>query len=453
MTKKHRILFVVPTLFGHLGPSIPVARHLMEQGNTVGYCTGAPARQALADIGVKDFYPRDTYHQAIMDKRMLVKGVYEFLYNSNKVYSKEVLRKYYLELISAFEAFRPDIVYMDTYDNLSQPVVNRAGIPYAHVSAMVPYYFELDIPPVGADWDIRTPIRNRFKLIPFLLLTVPLILIRLNHQKKALKSIDNQWKIKDYRDVSPYLYILFSTDGLEFPRREFIPQMFYVGPSMMDQSSSTPVDFPWSRIDETQPLIYIAAGTLFINQYKKFYKDTLDALSEKNFAFPVQVVMAMGKKEYIDELGEIPSNFIVVPYAPQIELLKKARLMVTHGGANSVNEALFFGKPMLVVHLGGDRLAVGQRVAYRGAGICMDVDTVSPEKIKQHVITLLHDPGYTAAAKTIMDSYRKCDGAKTASGLIQQLADTRRPVYRKKGAPITLEKINDLPEYLDVGRS
>lgn len=447
MKKKHRILFVVPTIFGHLGPSLPVVEHLLEDGHTVGYSSGSPAKPALSKIGIHEFFPRDAYHSTLLDKRILVKGIYELFYNIPKIYNIEFLKQYYRELIDAIESFKPDVIYLDTYDYLAEPLIAKTGIPYAHASAMVPFYFEWDIPPFGTGWDIGTPLINRLKLPFFVSLVGPFILKRQCNQKKALKSISRRWNKISFRDISPYLYMLFSTDKFEYPRKEFVPQMYCVGPSIIKKNEDQSPDFPWEKIDGSRPLIYIATGTLFINEYKDFYKNTLNALSDKHFPFPIQVVMAMGKQEYIDELGEIPPNFIVVPYAPQLELLKKSSLFITHGGANSVNEALLFGKPMLVVHWGGDRLDVGKRVDYRKAGICIDVKDATSERIRNHVIRLINEPVYTQSSEVIMDSYKKCDGGRTAADLVTHLANTRKPIYRRKGTPITIASIDDLPNY------
>ena len=43
------------------------------------------------------------------------------------------------------------------------------------------------------------------------------------------------------------------------------------------------------------------------------------------------------------ETFEVPENIILVKSAPQIDILKKASLFITHGGMNSASESLHFG--------------------------------------------------------------------------------------------------------------
>jgi len=447
MTKQYRIMFMVPALYGHLAPSLVIANHLIEKGHKIAYCSGNPAKDILAKTNITDFYPRDQYHTALMETT-LGKGPHKYWQKFHKIFTSDVIKTCFHELIAAVESFQPDILYVDTYDSLAGVVATNYEIPYAHGSATVVIFLEKGIPPIGTGWDINTPWRNRLKMIPFYGAVAPFMLKAYLNLKKAAKSTNPAWRI-DLSGVSPYLYLLFSTDKIEYPRNLFIPQVFYVGPSILEPDENQQPDFPWDKLDKNRPLIYIATGTIFTEQYIEFYRNVLIALSEDNFPVPVQVVMAVGKGQSIEKYGNIPSNFIVVPYAPQIKLLQKAEVFITHGGVNSVNESLALGKPTIVVHTGSDRVDMGRRIEYRKAGICFHVSKASIDNIKKSVTQLLKDPIYKTAAKKIMRSYEKCNGGKTAADLILRLAETRKPIMRKKGAPITLYKIEDLPDYIE----
>jgi UDP:flavonoid glycosyltransferase YjiC (YdhE family) len=159
--------------------------------------------------------------------------------------------------------------------------------------------------------------------------------------------------------------------------------------------------------------------------------------------------MAIGKNRSVASFGKVPSNFIVVPYAPQIKLLPLASVVVTHGGVNSVNETLSFGKSMLVVHMGGDRIDMAARIVYRNAGIRLHAKRARAGRIQDAIIRLIKDPKYTQASEKIMHSFQRCDAPKTAADLIVRLADTRKPILRQKSAPITLENTDNLSAYLE----
>jgi len=447
MQKNQKILFIVPALYGHLAPSLPVAKCLIAKGHTVGYCSGPPAEKMVTSAGIDHFLPREKYHPAIMEATH-VKNIYEYWRKLPKIFTPGIMKEVIEELMAAVETFKPDLLYIDTYDVLAETVAEKLDIPYAHASATVLLYFEKGIPPVGSGFDIKTPRLNFLKNLYYFGRTVPYILKTYFNEKKALKSIDPAWTRKNISSVSPYLFLMYTTDSVEYTRSMFIPQIFYVGPSILEPEESELPDFPWEKLDDSRPMVYIATGTLFSEYYKDFYKNTLKALAAENFPVPVQVVMAMGKQELIDELGEIPSNFIVVPYAPQIKLLPRASVVVTHGGVNSVNETLIEGKPMLVVHCGLDRIDMGKRIVHKEAGLCFGHHETTVEKIRDAILQLLQDEKYARNAKEIMQATKRCNGPDTAANLIALLAETRQPVLRKEGAPITLENFDDLSGYL-----
>ncbi len=449
MEKKHRILFSTPALFGHVGPSLAIAKKIIAKGHKVGYTSGSPARSMVEKIGIRDFFPRDKYHKALLDKKYFTNNPYKFFFNLPKVFTQELFKHCYEELINAFESFKPDMLYIDTMDFHAAAVAENYNLPYAHGSAATIWYNELDIPPFGTDWDINAKWLNRIKLILYQFIIAPFFLRNALNQKKALKEINPSWDIPYSPGISPYLFMFYSTDAVEYHRKMFIPQVFYVGPSIFYPEDNEAPDFPWEKLDKNRPLVYIATGTMFSDYYKEFYTNALNALSEERFPIPVQVVMAMGNNQLVEELGDAPPNFIVVPYAPQLKLLQKASVVITHGGVNSVNETLLYGKPMLVVHWGADRLDMGKRIEYRGAGICVAVENATEKKISESVIALLENPKYKKSSKVIMESYAKCNGPETAAELMLQVAGTGKPVLRKKGAPITLEKISDLRDHLN----
>jgi len=119
MQKKYRILFSAPGAYGHVGPSLAIAKHLLEWGHTIGYCSGNPIRKAVEKAGVHRFFSRDTYHTIVMNDKILgADGMIKLWCDASKVYNANTLTKCFQELINAFEEFQPDVVYIDFYMNL-----------------------------------------------------------------------------------------------------------------------------------------------------------------------------------------------------------------------------------------------------------------------------------------------------------------------------------------------
>ncbi|AHH99235.1 glycosyltransferase [Kutzneria albida] len=92
-----------------------------------------------------------------------------------------------------------------------------------------------------------------------------------------------------------------------------------------------------------------------------------------------------------------PAHVHVVEHAPQPLVLEVADLFITHGGYNSVREALRSATPMLVIPGFGDQPHDGARVTELGLG---EMTTEpSPERVAQLAGQILGQPGYTRRAR------------------------------------------------------
>lgn len=99
--------------------------------------------------------------------------------------------------------------------------------------------------------------------------------------------------------------------------------------------------------------------------------------------------MSIGKKCEVSQLGEIPPNFLVKSFLPQLEILKRADVFVTHAGFNSVNEALYFGVPMLALPQVNDQHMVAKRLVSMQLGMTESIKELSPEKLRSRTETLI----------------------------------------------------------------
>lgn len=71
----------------------------------------------------------------------------------------------------------------------------------------------------------------------------------------------------------------------------------------------------------------------------------------------------------VDELGQPPANVSLHEAVPQLELLPLCDAFVTHGGANSMHEALAYAVPMCVVPVFGDQPTNADTIERIGAGV------------------------------------------------------------------------------------
>jgi zeaxanthin glucosyltransferase len=97
----------------------------------------------------------------------------------------------------------------------------------------------------------------------------------------------------------------------------------------------------------------------------------------------MQMVLSVGRNFNPDDLGRIPSTTIVVRAAPQIDLLKRAALCITHAGLNTALEALAQGVPMVAT-------GVAARIAYHGVGEFIEVGNLTTRR-RSDLITKIEE--------------------------------------------------------------
>jgi MGT family glycosyltransferase len=180
----------------------------------------------------------------------------------------------------------------------------------------------------------------------------------------------------------------------------------FVGPSVFPRLDA-PV-FPFEALDG-RPLLYIALGTVYRDR-GPFFRTCIEAFANTRW----QVVMAVGHNFDTEELTSLPENFLVRKSVPQLEILPRAALFVTHGGMNSVSEALFYDVPLLVIPQGADQFWIAQRVAELGAGRSLADGEITAATLRLHVEQIATEPSFAQAAAEIGQSLRSAGGAQRA---------------------------------------
>ncbi|OCJ07796.1 hypothetical protein A6U86_29185 [Rhizobium sp. AC27/96] len=164
----------------------------------------------------------------------------------------------------------------------------------------------------------------------------------------------------------------------DFPHSQVDSSRTYLGNSIDLRRSDG--GFHWDGFDAEKPLIYCSLGT-YSDKYrhsKRLFTAVINALKAKD---DIQAIVQIGAAAEISDFGELPSRIRVVKFAPQLEVLERANVFITHAGHSSVMEALYFGVPMLTFPCWFDQFGNAARVQYHGVGVCGDIATVDETKI------------------------------------------------------------------------
>jgi UDP:flavonoid glycosyltransferase YjiC (YdhE family) len=111
---------------------------------------------------------------------------------------------------------------------------------------------------------------------------------------------------------------------------------------------------------------------------------------------------------------------VVVQRAPQLELLKRAALCVTHAGMNTTLEALAQGVPLVAIPITNDQPGVAARILASGTGLFLPLAQLNAEALRSLVDQVLGTSSYREQALAMKAAITNVDGLGMASELIER---------------------------------
>jgi MGT family glycosyltransferase len=197
---------------------------------------------------------------------------------------------------------------------------------------------------------------------------------------------------------------------LDFPSSWKPKQLFYTGP-FFDSHGRRAVKFPWERMTD-KPLIYASMGTRYNDEQQIFH-----TIAEACKDIAAQLVISTGGN--LSEIGALAGNPIVVPYAPQPELLSKASLTITHAGANTTLESLLNGVPLVAIPIADDLIGTAARIEWAGVGAVVPFKKVTLEKLQKAIKEVLENPEYSAVARKMQTRLQGKDWLESAADIVE----------------------------------
>ncbi|WP_130067879.1 macrolide family glycosyltransferase [Bacillus albus] len=191
------------------------------------------------------------------------------------------------------------------------------------------------------------------------------------------------------------------------PRSEIFDESYkFVGPSIATRKEVG--SFPTEDL-KNEKVIFISMGTVF-NEQPALYEKCFEAFKDVD----ATVVLVVGKKINISQFENIPKNFKLYNYVPQLEVLQHADVFVTHGGMNSSSEALYYGVPLVVIPVTGDQPFVAKRLTEVGAGIRLNRNELTSELLHETVKKVMDDVTFKENSRKVGESLRNAGGYQRA---------------------------------------
>src|SRR4029077_17535556 len=241
--------------------------------------------------------------------------------------------------------------------------------------------------------------------------------LAMSYAEKMGLTID--WS--DFTATTSKLAVITQTPReFDFPGITWPAQFHYTGP-FHESNGRELIAFPWEELTG-KPLVYASMGTL-VNGLEHVYRIILEAVGQLS---EIQVALSIGQNVKREALVSIPSNVIVVRKAPQLELLKRASLCITHAGLNTTLESLGRGVPMVAIPIGYDQPGVAARVAHHGVGDFMEIDELTPEGLRALIQKVTETPSYGEQARYFKEVIARARGLEAAADVIERALETNR---------------------------
>lgn len=376
-----RYLFVVPPLTGHINPTVGVGGELADRGHEVAWVGHPATLRALLPEGAR-ILPAldDELERGIQDARehwLRLRGMAVL-----KFFWQDFLLPLGRAMVPGVEAavrdFAPDVVVADQQALAGPLVADRAGIPWV-TSASTPA-------------ELFHPLRSLPKVDDW---------VRAQLDDLVLEFVGRP--TPDIR-FSERLVLAFTSSALV---GDGFPDHYkFTGPVLGHRPDR--VDFPWDWLVEGRRRVLVSLGTLNGPAGERFFAEVAEAVADLR---DVQVVVVAPP----GAVDESPEHVLRVDRVPQLALMPHLDAVVSHGGHNTVCEALAHGLPLVVAPIRDDQPLIAEQVVAAGAGIRLTYSRVRAAQIRAALEDVLHRPCYADAARRVQQSFQAAGGAPTAA--------------------------------------
>ena len=329
-----------------------------------------------------------------------------------------------------------DAVVLDTVLICTELAPMSLGMPYAHVANALHFDYSGYAPLCFYDWPHETTsaalARNQKGVDRFLQTLTPTIAVAKAYAKRVGLEVD--WDNRS-ATISKLAWITQCPREFDFESSHWPPQFHHTGP-FHDGAGRMQFDFPWERLTG-EPLIYASMGTLMNGRADVFRTITAATAKRKG----LQLLLSVGDQLDPEQIGPLPSNTILVKRAPQLELLKRASVCITHAGLNTALEALAHGVPQVAIPVTVDQPGVAARIAEKKTGLFVPLKELTVSRLTLLLDQVLNDPTYRDNARYFQKAIAETNGLSKAADLLERAFELAQEdqQYTNRRSAITME--------------
>jgi zeaxanthin glucosyltransferase len=414
---------ICPVATGHLNPMTTLGHELQQRGHRVTLFGIPDARAKILAaglefcvIGEKEF-PAGASAASFAELGKL-SGLAALKYTITLFQQMTVMLL--REAPKAISTAGVELLLVDQTSFGGGTVADALKLPFISVSCALMLNREPSIPPINSNWAYNSAwwaqLRNQLGYRLLSRLTKPVV--------NTVAEYRQEWQLSPHLvpndTYSQLAQICQQPPEFEFPRQDLPPSFHFTGPYARPDSRE-PASFPFEQLTG-QPLIYASMGTL---QNKLI--GVFENIAQACVGLDAQLVIALGGGNPAS-LTNLPGSPLVVGYAPQLELLQKATLTITHAGMNTALESLSSGVPMVAIPIANDQPGVAARITWTGTGEVIPLAKLSSSRLQAAIEKVLMQDAYKQNAVKLQAAIHRAGGVSRAADIVEQVAQTGQPV-------------------------
>ena len=391
------VFFSIPA-YGHTNPTLPLVEELVKRGEEVIYYSTDEFTEKILATGAT-YVPYSfskTGDTSIKAGRDLAALYYLMI---------KITVDYIDDLIQEVEKLKPDYIIHDAICAWGRYVANVCDIPaISSVSTFALYEKGISA-------------TNLFRFFRDSGLSgIKYILKARKLQRTSLKKYGVQPRsMVETMMNEESLNIVYTSDVFQPHIEKYDSEKYaFIGPSITERKNDSDIT-DYSQLPH--PMVYLSMGTVWKGAFDM--DSLIRSFTKQGYSLVMAGVELTGGIAY----GE---NVIVKKHINQIEVLKHCDVFITHGGMNSVNEALYWGVPLCLHPFQTEQAIVADRVVEFGCGL--RINTLDTNTIIRNVDRLLKEKSFRKNSEKLGVSFREAGGVSAGVDRILEYAKRRHSI-------------------------
>ncbi|MFI5908330.1 macrolide family glycosyltransferase [Dactylosporangium sp. NPDC051541] len=385
----HHIAFFIFPDYGHVNPTFEIARLLVERGHRVTYMLSPDYGPAVEAVGAS-LMPFAATRRRLSAGHVDADEIAELGLDILRYTTGEVLPA----ARAGFAADRPDLIVYDFESFVSARILAREWgsatvqfFPYLASNEQWSLHAEVFDPDSPAVHDgVETILRVLATVEP---------------------DPDAQWAMMSPQDARNLVLL---PRELQPKGETFDDRYTFVGHCL----PSAPPAVDWRPPDPDVAVALVSMGTES-NEREHVFHMCAEAFADGAW----HVVMTLGRGKRLPA-GLSAPNIEAHEWLPHLAVLPHAAVLVCHGGMGSVLEALYFGRPLVVVPHTPENRVNARRLQELGVGRLLEAERLDAATLRAAVDALAHDPQTLARVAAMRAALRASGGATLAADMVER---------------------------------